>query len=181
MAILLKISVVVLSLSYPFLVYWGLQHYDAQVLLLLLLLFISIRWLVIGNGIAERKTIIITLLSVAIIAAIWGEQLGLKFYPVMMNLGFLILFVSSLYSPPSIIERLARLQDPNLPEKAIAYTRKVTWVWSGFFLLNGSVAAITALWATDKVWMLYNGFIAYILMGCLFAGEWLVRQKVKQH
>ena len=180
MSLLLKISVIVLSLAYPFVIYWGLQHYDIKILLLLVLFFISIRW-VSSDGIADRKVIIATLLAVGGISFIWGGQFGLKFYPVMMNLGFLVLFVSSLYSPMSIIERLARLKEPDLPEKAVAYTRKVTLLWSVFFLINGGIAAFTALWASDKVWMLYNGFIAYIMMGCLFAAEWLVRQRVKEH
>jgi len=61
----------------------------------------------------------------------------------------------------------------------VAYTRRVTQVWCGFFVLNGSVALVTALWASDATWALYNGLISYCLMGCLFAGEWLVRRKVK--
>jgi uncharacterized membrane protein len=35
------------------------------------------------------------------------------------------------------------------------------------------------LWASERVWALYNGLIAYLLIGTLFAVEWLVRQRVK--
>ena len=59
------------------------------------------------------------------------------------------------------------------------YTRRVTQVWCGFFVFNGSLALLTALYASDGVWMLYNGLLAYVLMGILFAGEWLVRQRVR--
>lgn len=176
---LLKAAVVVLSICYPFMVYWGLQNYEAKLLLPLLLILLAMRWLT-GTGVSEHKVVIITLLGIVVIAMIWGTQLSLKFYPVMMNLGFLALFASSLLSPQSFVERLARIREPDLPPEAIAYTRKVTLVWSVFFLINGAIAAITALWATDKVWMLYNGFIAYLLIGGLAAGEWLVRQRVKR-
>ncbi len=54
----------------------------------------------------------------------------------------------------------------------------MTLVWSIFFVVNGSVAAATALWASDEIWVLYNGFIAYLLIGTLAAGEWLLRQRV---
>ncbi|OMH31688.1 hypothetical protein [Motiliproteus sp. MSK22-1] len=174
---LLKIAAIALSLSYPFLVYWGLQHYDASALLPVLLTLLGLRW-AIGAKSADRKIVIATLLGVVAIALVWGHQLGLKFYPVMMNLGFLSLFASSLFFPPPIVERLARIKEPNLSPEAMAYTRKVTWLWSVFFLLNGTIAAITALWATDKTWLLYNGFIAYLLIGSLAAGEWLFRQRV---
>ncbi len=57
------------------------------------------------------------------------------------------------------------------------YTRRVTQVWCGFFVLNGGLALCTALWASDAGWALYNGLVAYVLMGLLFAGEWLVRRR----
>jgi uncharacterized membrane protein len=46
-------------------------------------------------------------------------------------------------------------------------------------VVNGVVALVTALWASDAVWTLYNGFIAYIAMAVLFAGEWLIRPHMK--
>lgn len=176
---LLKLIVIILSVCYPFMVYWGLQNYDAKLLLPLILILLSLRWLT-GSGLAEHKVVIITLLGILIITLVWGSHLGLKFYPVLMNLGFLILFVSSLISPPTIVERLARIKEPNLPSEAVTYTHKVTQVWSAFFLFNGTISAITALWANDEIWMLYNGFIAYLLIGSLAGGEWMVRQRVKR-
>ena len=52
-------------------------------------------------------------------------------------------------------------------------------VWSVFFLCNGLLAAALTLWAPLSWWTLYNGLIAYGLMGLLFAVEWLVRQRVR--
>ena len=175
---LLKIAVIALSICYPFTVYWGLQHYDALVLLPLLFILLGLRWFT-GGQVFERNLAIITLLLVIVIAAIWGQSLSLKFYPVMMNCGFLLVFASSLFSNVTIVERFARIQDPELSPKGVAYTRKVTWVWSVFFLINGSIAAITAIWASDEIWTLYNGLIAYGLIGLLAGGEWLIRQRVK--
>jgi len=175
----LKAAVVALSLCYPFMIYWGLRNYEAQLLLPILLILLSMRWIAMG-GRSERYVVIATFIGVAFIVFMWGEQLGLKFYPVMMNLGFLVLFTSSLFSSASFVERLARIREPDLSAKGVIYARKVTWIWSVFFLVNGTIAAITALWATDEVWMLYNGMIAYLLMGTLAAGEWIVRQRVKR-
>ncbi len=176
---LLKVTVMVLSIAYPVMVYWGLQYFDASLLLPLLLILLGLRWLM-GVGVSEHKVVIVTLLGVAIIAMIWGTQMSLKLYPVMVNLGFLTLFASSLLFPPCIVERLARLTEPDLSPETVAYTQKVTLVWSVFFLINGVISAITALWATDEVWMLYNGFIAYFLIAGLASVEWLVRQRVKR-
>jgi uncharacterized membrane protein len=79
-----------------------------------------------------------------------------------------------------MIERMARLSDPALPAYAIAYTRRVTQVWCGFFVMNGTLALLTAVWASAAIWSLYNGVLAYVLMGCLFAGEYLVRIVVRR-
>ncbi len=104
----------------------------------------------------------------------------MRLYPVLVNLALLVWFTSSLYFPPPVVERLARLKEPDLPAHAITYTRKVTKLWCIFFLLNGSVALYTSLFSSLSVWTFYNGFLAYCLMGMLGAGEYLVRRKVKQ-
>ena len=174
---LLKVAVVVLTIAYPFMVYLGLQHYSATTLLPLLLLLLVLRWFS-GNRPGERIVLIAIVIVIVVIGFGWGHQLGLKFYPALVNLGFLILFAGSLVSPPSFVERLARLRDADLPPQAIVYTRRVTWVWSVFFVINGSIAALTALFASDAIWALYNGFIAYLLIAALAGGEWLLRRRV---
>lgn len=112
-----------------------------------------------------------------------GNALGLKLYPVMVNASLLVLFGLSLFHPPTMVEKLARLQEPDLPPEGVRYTRRVTWVWCGFFIVNGSISLWTTLYGTDEQWALYNGLIAYGLIGALMAGEWCVRQLVmrKQH
>lgn len=168
--------IIVLSVAYPFLIYWGLQHYPAVNLLPLLLLLVALRWMTV-NRTLERAAQAVILVAVVGVALLWGHKLGLKFYPVMVNLGFLGLFAASLVYPPSIVERIARVRDPELSPAGVAYTRKLTLVWIVFFTINGSIAAATALWASDEVWTLYNGFIAYLLIGILVGGEWLLRRR----
>lgn len=174
---LLKVVVALLTIAYPFMVYWGLQHYAAASLLPILLLLLVLRWFT-GNRPGERFVLLAIFAVVIVVAFTWGHQLGLKFYPALVNLGFLVLFAGSLLSPPSFVERLARLRDPGLSPAGVAYTAKVTLAWSVFFVINGSIAAITALWASDEIWLLYNGFIAYLLIAALAAGEWLLRRRV---
>lgn len=174
---LLKAAVVVLTIVYPFAIYLGLQYYSATTLLPLLMLLLILRWFA-GNRPGERLVLIAILSALVIVGLAYGHQLGLKFYPALVNLGFLVLFAGSLWSPQSFVERLARLRNPELPQRAVVYTRRVTWLWSCFFVVNGSIAAFTALYASDAAWALYNGFIAYLLIAALAGGEWLVRRRV---
>lgn len=74
-----------------------------------------------------------------------------------------------------MIERLARLKEPELPDSAISYLRKVTLLWCGLFVFNGSMAAYTASYTSLATWTLYNGLLAYVLMGLLLGGEWIYR------
>ncbi|MDQ9220959.1 hypothetical protein RF180_01305, partial [Escherichia coli] len=53
----------------------------------------------------------------------------LLFYPVVVNAVMLAVFGGSLWSAMPIVERLARLQEPDLPEKGMRYTRRVTQIW----------------------------------------------------
>src|SRR3546814_9842236 len=74
------------------------------------------------------------------------------------------LFFLSLLQPPSMIERFARIVEPNLPETGVWYTRQVTKIWCAFFVLNGAAALYTSTVASMEIWTLYNGSIAYALM-----------------
>ena len=96
-----------------------------------------------------------------------------------VSLLLLLLFARSLWQPQTLIERLARLQDPQLPAEAIRYTRRVTQVWCGFFVVNGTLALTTVLLGDMALWSLYNGLLSYLLMGTLMGGEWLLRRRLQ--
>jgi acyl-coenzyme A synthetase/AMP-(fatty) acid ligase len=90
-------------------------------------------------------------------------------------------FGLTLFSPPVMIFRFAVLQDKtikgSLAEKRIyEYCRTVTIVWCAFFVVNGGLSFLTIIYGSDALWVLYNCFISYILMGSLFAVEFIVRK-----
>lgn len=172
-----KLLLIALSLGYPLLVYFSLGRFEPRWLALLLCVLALLR----AIGTRERYWLWIAAATglLAGWALLFNAALPLKLYPVLINAGLLLVFGLSLKFGPPLIERLARLREPQLPAAAVAYTRKVTQVWCVFFLCNGSLALATALWASERVWALYNGLIAYVLIGVLFALEWLVRQRVK--
>ena len=107
----------------------------------------------------------------AVVVLITDSRFAAMAYPVVINTGLLAYFWSTLRTGPSAIERLARLEEPDLPPEGVAYTRTLTKVWCGFFLLNGLTAAATAAWADPSIWAWYNGVIAYLLIAVLLFGE----------
>ena len=120
------------------------------------------------------------LLLVAVYTLLTGNSQALRFYPIAVNSTLLLVFASSLRGTMPVVERLARLQEPELSAASVVYTRHVTRIWCGFFLLNGFMAMYTALYSSFEFWALYNGGIAYGLMCLLFCGEWLVRHRIRR-
>ena len=176
-------------LLYPLAVYWGLTHTGQTPLLLGLLFIFSLRLL---PGLLTGRVRIGPLpqllwlgrllacigLGLTLLSALFSARHWLLYYPLAVSLALLCLFGWSLTRPMSLVERLARLQDPALPPAAIGYTRRVTQVWCGFFVINGALAAFT-IWHGDlALWSLYNGLISYALMGGLMGAEYLVRRRL---
>ena len=176
MSILLTVLV---TLFLPLAIWLGEGQIEPRFLAGLLLLAALTRLPVLKAGNGARWWQGGTVLLFAL--AVWGNALlPLKLYPVLVNATLLGAFGYSLVYPPSMIERLARMREPDLPAAAVGYTRRVTGVWCIFFGVNGAIALLTALWASAAVWSLYNGVIAYLLMGLLFVGEYCVRWNFKR-
>ncbi|MBS7662292.1 hypothetical protein I0D00_10130 [Pseudomonas lalucatii] len=176
---LIGLLLVIAGLAYPFAVYFGIERLPPQAFAALL----GGLWLgrlLLGEQRPGSRWMALAALAFCLLLGLAGEPALLRWYPVLLSALLLGLFGLSLRFGPPLVERLARLREPQLPEVAVGYTRKVTQVWALFFLANGLVAAALTLWAPLAWWTLYNGLIAYALMGLLFAGEWLLRQRVRR-
>ncbi|HBR7308223.1 TPA: hypothetical protein ACV5EY_002248 [Klebsiella aerogenes] len=172
----------VMLLAWPFLVWFGLAHNSLQWLLPLmaLLLFLRFRQARRQAGPLNVVTQVVaaTGMTLCIASYLLKTHQLLLFYPVVVNTVMLAVFGGSLWSSMPIVERLARLREPALPERAVRYTRRVTQIWCAFFVGNGGIALFTALHGDMSLWTAWNGMISYLLIGMLMAGEWLVRQRV---
>lgn len=164
---------------YPLAVYLGVQSAQAHYLPLLVLVIGAVH---LCRALTGTRSAWLWVLICSLLASwSWLQQnsMAIKFYPVAVNLSLLLVFGWSLLNPPTVIERLARLKEPDLPDQALGYIRKVTLIWCGFFIVNGTISAVT-VFAGDAVWALYNGLISYLLIGLLFGGEWLFRQHFRK-
>lgn len=179
MSKLLGLVLVLAGLGYPFAVYFGIGHLSPQ-FFAGLLGGLWLARLLLGEQRPGQRWMALAALAFCLLLGLSGEPALLRWYPVLLSAMLLVLFALSLKFGPPLVERLARLREPELPAVAVRYTRTVTQVWAGFFLLNGLIAAALTLWAPLSWWTLYNGLISYILVGLLFAIEWLVRQRVRR-
>lgn len=117
-------------------------------------------------------------------AIVWGlylvkANIYFRFYPaVMVALALSVFAFSLLPKRTPLVETFARKMGEALDDRGVVYCRRVTWVWVSFLTVHLLVTLAT-VFASYEVWAAYNGFIAYVLMGALFAGEWLVRRRIK--
>ena len=174
---LLAAVLLAVSLAYPVVVYLALGHVSPRwIALLLVVLALARAWVTRESFWLAAAALAAVLAAAGALGDRWGP---LKLYPALVNGVMFGLFAMSLWRGPSVVERLARLRETNFPPAAIAYTRRVTQVWCGFFVVNGLIAVATALWASAAVWALYNGLVSFVAMGALMGGEWLVRRRVR--
>ncbi|NQZ09642.1 MAG: septation protein IspZ [Algicola sp.] len=184
---LLSVIITLISIAYPAIVFFGLQHFSPSIIASVLLLVILARLMLqssAGNRSNKKpapwvKASLLMASTLLLCSALLNSTKLIQFYPVVVNLTLLTVFVMSLIRPPSVIETLARMTDPGLPLTGVAYTRKVTIAWAIFFAVNALIAAYTALFMSLQSWTIYNGLIAYILIGLMFGIEYLIRRQVK--
>lgn len=166
-----RVSYVCFVLIYPVLIFCALKNGAAPVTMALLLS------LIVAVSFFCKRQLLPTLGGIALIVLtlLFKDAVFAKLYPVLINSVFFILFVSSLKGKP-LAQLFAEKIEPNLSEEKKIYTRKVTIAWSLFLLFNLTLSFLT-LFASDEVWVLYNGFVSYILMGLMFASEYFIRRR----
>ncbi|PIT12435.1 hypothetical protein [Snodgrassella alvi] len=165
---------VLVSILYPFIWYFGQKYTGAiPVAVLMAIIWLLRAWF---NKKPLQKIFSCAVMLLFVLLAWWHSATAMYWYPVMMNMLMLLVFGASLFSRQSIIERLARLQHPDLPETGVHYTRRVTQIWCGFFCMNILLTTGLILGKYWYAWTVYTGVISYLLMGILFGGEFLYRR-----
>jgi uncharacterized membrane protein len=170
---------VVTKLAYPLVIlcawHWDTPRYIGCVLFVLLWLQ---RWTGTGAVAASLRRLtpvdwcvagVLSCASAAIVLT--NSELLLRLYPSLVNLGLLVVFGATLLRGPSMVEKFARLRNPDPIPQVVRYTRRVTQIWCVFFTLNSVFSVYTALCWRREAWSLYNGALAYGLIGVLLVGE----------
>jgi uncharacterized membrane protein len=175
-----------LLVLYPVLIYLGIRYLSVGSLGGVLIALFALR-LATSRGVAGFRPSDAQLavasavgIALAVVSMLQQRADAMLYYPVLVNGGLLAVFVASLFRPPTVIERIARLKEGALSAGAVAYTRRVTIAWSVFFACNGAIAFATARWASLSTWTFYNGAVSYVLIGTMFAAEWIVRKRVQR-
>lgn len=173
------LAVAALGVAYPFGVYLGIGWLPPGALVLAALALVAARLMALRGSDAARALMPpLALVGFGILAvSVLDAALAARVYPVFMSLGMAAAFGLSLLRPPSLVEVFASLSEPNPGGSARAYMRRVSLVWCVFLVVNALISASTL--SRLDLWTLYNGLVSYLLMAALFAGEYLVRRRVR--
>lgn len=122
------------------------------------------------------KKIIPFSITLIVICLFYFSRLEIfKLYPIIANSFVFVVFFVSLFQEETIIQKIAKKCEKGpLDEFTQNYTKKLTYAWVIFLGINILLAIITAF-LSDKIWMLYNGFISYLILGLFFIIEYIIR------
>ncbi len=97
--------------------------------------------------------------------------------PIAINLMLFGVFSHSLRADRTpVVTATARAIRGELSPTLVDYTRKVTWMWSGLFLLMAALSLGLAVFASAVMWSTFTNFLNYVIVGCVFIGEFLMRR-----
>lgn len=177
-----RIATVLLMVAYPFVVYFGLTRFSTRqvaVVLVVLALALGLSRTRQWSATAVRSAVVPLLPTAlaAVIAGVTAEGWALLAVPVFVNVGLLVTFGATLREGRTpMIERFARLQEPELDAPKQAHCRQVTWAWIVFFAANAVVSVVLAVAAPFSWWAAWCGGLAYGAIGAMLAGEWCIRR-----
>lgn len=169
--------------AYPLGVYWLLDRVDPLWLIALLGLLSAVRLASVRTLTRTQVMLAAGAIALFCLIAMLDTQLRvLKLYPVAISGIAAAYCLYTLNHPPSAIERFSRALNMPIDNHASIYTRRLTIIWTGFFICNAVAAVYTALATPTRTWALYNGFISYVLIGLILALEYPVRLAyIKRH
>jgi uncharacterized membrane protein len=170
-----------LALAYPALIYLALGFASPRRVALCALALLAARLAFVAPERLAAYARVARLPAAAfaggtLASALWNDAASLLLVPALVSFGLLLSFALSFLQHETVVETFARNQIGALDPEERTYCRRVTAAWCFFFLANGVVVAQLALTEAKEAWALYTGCLSYVLMGLLFAFEFVYRQ-----
>ncbi len=99
------------------------------------------------------------------------------YFPPLAAFAFMAFFFYRTLRPGSepLITQVARMEHPDLPLDMARYSRLLTAVWSGCFMLLFAVTLLLAPLLPLDTWSRWVHGLGYVLPGTLFLGEYAYR------
>jgi len=164
----------------PWVLYWTLSQHRIGVAAATLIGWVIVRTLpIVLSARREQRIAALQLPAIALGFAVVGwiadDATFLLILPSATQAAFGIAFLRSLSGVP-LIEHFARMVKPELGAGELAHCRRWTRIWGGYLLVLAALGLALARWASLAVWTVYVGVVTYVLVGVLFAIEYVIRK-----
>jgi uncharacterized membrane protein len=169
---------VALALAYPFAVHYSvLNERPAPALALLAALAGYVLASLLPIGSFARWMLPLAASALALTAPDVGSLL-LDLPPILIPVLLCWLFGRTLANGRTpLISRFAELEQGGaLTAELARYTRRLTWIWTLFFVALAAISAWLAASGDRVAWSWFTNFASYMLVGALFLGEFVYRR-----
>ena len=176
----LAIASALFILASPWVLYWTLSQHRVDLAAITLIVWVILRTVpVVLTAKREHRAAALQLPAIALVFVslgwVFNNGTWLLVLPAATQAAFGLAFLRSLRTMP-LIEHFARLMKPELSPAEQAHCRRWTWVWGGYLLVLAAIGLGLARWATLATWTAYVGVVSYVLVGMLFAVEYVIRK-----
>ena len=169
-----------LALCYPPAAHFALISAQSSWALWLLIAVSGTQLLVLIPHFSQQKIAVIApslILLFCIFSLAKGSLLALYLPPFLIQGTLLWLFAGSLQQGKEpLITRIARVVFQQQDEATAHYTRRVTQLWSLFFIALLIETLLLTLFAPLEIWSLFANIVNYLLIVLLFSAEFVYRR-----
>jgi len=134
--------------------------------------------LAVGSGRGAWRMLAVGAMVAIVLAWQFAPLLLVYLPPAAINLALCIYFGSTLAGgrEPRISGYARRLHGEPLSPEHQRYTRRLTWIWTLFFLASIAIEIVLAAAAPIEVWSAFSNLGSYVLVALLFVGEHVWRR-----
>jgi uncharacterized membrane protein len=112
----------------------------------------------------------------AALSLVTGEVAPLRWIPALLYAALAVVFAASLREPVPVVERVARIIQPWVPDFVAPYCRRVTLLWACVFAVNALVLGASAAMLPAARWEAVAGYGIWTWMGAVAVAEFFVRK-----
>jgi uncharacterized membrane protein len=164
-------------LAYPFAVHWLLAAGRPRIALALAAVALGGLCWSLADARWRWLALSVIVLSSLAASALNADELVLFLPPIAINVGLALFFASTLSrGREPLISWFARVERGGLAPDLKVYTRRLTWIWVGFFLAMAAVSAVLAVTGPRMAWAWFTAVGNYLCVGMLFVGEYVYRR-----
>lgn len=165
----------IIFVLYPYLVYRGVQEgvvWFAPAAIASIYLYQAVK--ATKKQVRIQKTGIVLILF---LGAVFYQDIMAKLIPIFIQLSLMLFFGKTLLKNkgPSLVERFALLEFPDIPPVLSRYCRHLTIMWTGFFAFNVIACILLAFFAPVEWWAIYTGVLIFLLTAVLMVAEYIWR------